>query len=255
MKQIVVVCLAILFLCSVILGADQKINFSGTWKQDTGISDSSPKTKTKGGGGGVPNMPISIPGFGGGGMGGMGGGMGGMGGGMGGMGGGFGGGGMGMGGMGGGFGSPGGLISMAANTATGAIRGRNNSGGNPVPDYGIATPVGKTLVIEQTAKELKITNKETNASEDYVETFKLNGKDKIEMVDTEGGSKVKRVTKIKLEKTKLTLTTVTMLSGGNSTTRKREFTINKETGVLFIKNTASGKGFATQYQNLYYNKG
>jgi hypothetical protein len=159
-----------------------------------------------------------------------------------------------MGGM-GGMGTPGGLIGSAINTV-----GRVSGGGvrgveNPVDTRGINSPIGKTLEIQQTAKDLIITNKEVAGGEDLVETFKLNGKDKVEMINTEGGSKVRQVTKIKLNKEGLTLTTTTMLPGGGSFTKKREYTINKDNkDGMVLKITLSGKGFSTQTQKLCYNK-
>jgi hypothetical protein len=275
MKQILVVCLAILFLCSVVLGANQKANFSGTWKQDPLLSDDGLKAPKKGtttdrvlGGSlsGLSAIGLGGGGFGGGGMGGMGGGMGGMGGGMGGMGGGMGGMGGGMGGMGGGMGGFGGgyggmggggiagIINSAARVSS-AVSGQGRGGySGTVPNYGITRPVSETLEIKQTKGELQINNKKAFNGEDFVETYKLNGKDKVEMIPNANGSMVKQTTKIKLDRVKLVLTTTTMIPGGGADTTKREFTLDKEKGMV-LRYTVKGRGFPTHLQKLYYNKG
>jgi len=204
---------------------------------------------------GLSAIGLGGGGFGGGGMGGMGGGMGGMGGGMGGMGGGMGGmgmGGMGMGGMGMGGGGIAGIVNSAARVSS-AVSGQGRGGVGSVPNYGLARPVADTLEIQQTKGEIQINNKKASNGEDLVETYKLNGKEKVEMVENANGSKVKQVTKIKLDRYKLAVTTTTMIPGGGSQTIKREFSLDKEKGMV-IKVTVSGSGFTTQHQKLYYNK-
>jgi len=121
-----------------------------------------------------------------------------------------------------------------------------------VPNIGDAVPVGKTLEIQQSAREIQISNKEVNGGHDLVEVFKLDGKDKVELIDTGGGYKLKRVTKVKLAKYKLAISTKTIIPGSNPIISKREFKLDNGRG-LKLRITGGISEWSAQLQNLYYN--
>jgi hypothetical protein len=255
MKRFAVVgCLAILFLSVAVWAAKKQADFNGTWHQNVLLSDAEPKYSSSG-----SNMGGM-----GGGMGGMGGGMGGMGGGMsrgggmsGGMGGGMGRGGGMSGGMGGGMGRGGGMGGgMGRSGGMGGGMGRGGGMGMPGGIGRGALQGYKTLVIAQTADEIKITNKDAVNGQDLVETIKADGKERAELVDADsfGGGKmqVKQTAKAQLTKDKLTVTATTGTQAAKPLTRKREFALSKDGKTITLKVTNSGAVSSTQ--KLVFNK-
>jgi hypothetical protein len=137
----------------------------------------------------------------------------------------------GMGGRGGGMGTPGGGLS-----------GMGQGG----------SQMAKTLVIEQTATEMKITSKAVNNGQDLVETFQLDGKEKGEIQNLPNKSQAKQLTKVKLDKSKLTINVKTGSEAGNQNTKKREFVLSNSGKVLTLKITMGGRVNSTQ--KLVYDK-
>jgi hypothetical protein len=198
-RSAVVIGIVVLCLSCSIWAADQKVDFSGTWKQDMKLSDAAPKST---GGGGM--------------MGGMGGGMGGMGGGMGGggmMGGGMGGMGGGMGGMGGGMGRGGAQrnltlkIQQTDTEITIATVGVGQNGADVSETFKLDGSVKKELVTEAGFMGAP-------------------------------GTQVKQETKAKLSGSKLTVTQKKK-SNTNPSTVKKEFSLSKDGKVLTFKYSTS----------------
>jgi hypothetical protein len=143
-----------------------------------------------------------------------------------------------MGGMGGGMGGMGG--------------GRGMGGMSRGPQQ----PTTMVLVIEQTPTEMKIKNVKGQFGQDIIETFALDGKEKVETV---GQSQFnpkgnKQITKVKLDKEKFTVTQKTNYSSpfGNSTgTLKKEYSLSKDGKLLTMKITNT---MAQTVQKLVFNK-
>jgi hypothetical protein len=255
MKRLAIVGVAVLLLGATIVVGKGKTDFSGVWNQDATLSEVAPHPEEKGGGGNttatvaeaIPNVL--------GGRGGMGGMMGG------GMIGGFGGRGGGMGGMmgGGGFGGMGGgglgsLITSGARI-TSSVSGSGRGTAKPVvPDIGIGVPVGKSMEIKQTEDEIQITHKGLPDGKDVVEKFRLKGKAAIDEVGTEGGTRLKRKTEVKLGKNKLEIKMTTKLPNKDERKDERVFTLDEAGNGMAMKLTISQKKYTTLYQSVVYNK-
>jgi hypothetical protein len=154
------------------------------------------------------------------------------------------------GGMGGGMGRPGGGMGGMGGGLGSIIGGIIGSLGGGMSQG--SAQMAKTLVIEQTANEIKITSKEVNAGQDLVETFKLDEKEKAEIVDLPNGQKAKQLTKVKIDKIKLAINVKTDNEIGTANTKKREFVLSKGGKVLTLKITTEGRGASEQ--KLVYNK-
>jgi hypothetical protein len=239
MKQLTIVCAAVLFFGAALWGANKSANFSGNWKLDPDLSDPAPKTnQTKQGSGGVTGSilsGLSASGL--------------------------------MNGVyiqsskgeipfgndatqgrpvaGSGYGFPG----------IGGMPGRFGPAvpARPVPAYGIMMPMSKNLEIRQTGDKIQINHKGANNGEDLIETFMLNGKPQVEMAETVKGTRLKQITRIKLSKAKLLLDTQTTLPDRKSVNRKREFALT-EGGAILVKETISASGYAISNQIFVYNK-
>jgi hypothetical protein len=152
------------------------------------------------------------------------------------------GGGGGMGGRGGSMGMPGGGMGGRSGGMGGGFGGMGQGD----------SQMAKTLVIEQTATEMKITSKEVNNGKDLVETFQLDGKEKGEILNLPNRSQAKQLTKVKLDKSKLIINVKTGSEAGNQNTKKREFVLSNGGKVLTLKITMGGRVNSTQ--KLVYDK-
>ena len=222
MKRLAVF-LGLTIICFCISGwaADEAADFSGNWIPDVKKSDATARIIMPPMGGTVRD--VSTMGSGGG----MGGGMGGPGGGRGGPGGGMGGPGGGMGGPGGGQGAP------------------------PPPQL-------LPMVIEQTETEMRIASKMQGPGGKeipIVESYKLDGKDLVEMVTAPfSTAKVKKKTSAKLKKNKFQVRTETDNAppATGSSAVKKEFALSKDGKTLTMEVT--NVGMFQSVQKIVYNK-
>ncbi len=144
----------------------------------------------------------------------------------------------GMGGMGGGMGGPGGGFGGMGGPGGGFGRGGGQS--------------NKTFIIKQTESEIQITNKGASNGKDLIESFMLAEKDKKELVDSFGGKKVTRTTKIQLGKDKFTVTVKTPSQFGSASWTQREFKLSNDGKTMTLK--INTKGSVPTAQKLVYHK-
>lgn len=213
------ICFSVFCLTLSASSAEDSTSFAGTWIQDMKESDDAPRPVTNLG------APTNAEG----GMGGMGGGF------LGGMGGGF------PGGMGGGF--PGGI-----------------GGGFPKSKADQPPREPAPLVIEQTESEIQIKNVVKGmggADTPIVDTFKLDGKELVEMIPVPNAPKpLQRKTKVSLKKNKLQIKQTTATSQGDNE-YKRDYSLSKDGKKLTLNiKTTIGMGLMVMQteQKLVFNR-
>jgi hypothetical protein len=125
---------------------------------------------------------------------------------------------------------------------------------NLFTDLSISPLMSTALDIEQTKSEITITHKGANGSQDFVETFALNGKEKVETVTFSSGGNLKRISKVKLGKDNLKIETRVIIPGGDFITGNREFTLVEKANAMLVKISIRGRLYSPPNQKLYYNK-
>jgi hypothetical protein len=222
MKQLmVVICFSVVCLVFSASAAEDPAGLSGTWIQDMKASDAAPRPITN------LNAPTNAEG---------------------GMGGGFGGG-MG-GGMGGGF--PGGMGGGLPGGMGGGLPGSKQ--GQPAPEPGL-------LVLQQRESEMQIKNiaKGVGGAADtsVVESYKLDGKEVVEMVPIPNSPKpLKQTTKVSLKKNKLQVKKTIAAPQGDQEI-KRDYSLSKDGKQLTLEiKTTTGMGLTVMQmeQKLIYNR-
>jgi hypothetical protein len=220
MKRLMaVICFSVLCLVISASAAEDPAGLSGTWIQDMKASEAAPHAITNLG------APTNAEG-------GMGGGFGG------GMGGGFGGG---MGGMGGGF--PGGM-----------------GGGPPGSKQGQPAAEPGLLVLQQSESEMQIKNiaKGVGGAADtsVVESYKLDGKEVVEMIPVPNSKPLKQTTRVSLKKNKLQVKKTIAAPQGDQEI-KRDYSLSKDGKQLTLEiKTTTGMGLTVMQmeQKLVYNR-
>jgi hypothetical protein len=231
MKRLMIALMLVVLCFSLcLLSADKPLSLSGTYVQDVKNSDPFPKYSSAGGFGGG--------GFGGGGFGG-----GGFGGGMGGPG--MGGPGMGGPGMGGpGMGGPG-----MGGPGMGGPGGGSGKKGDPNSQPSMVT-METRLTIQQTDKEIQLSTviaANGQPGPPIIETFSLDGAEKVEMQkNPNSAAQTKQVTKAKLKKDKLEVSTSTtyppspQYNASMTMEMKREYSLSKDGKTLTVKMSMGG---------------